>query len=332
MKKIQLTFIAFLLSLSFYAQGISVQGIARDDENAAITNKQLQFTFQIVSDNSVIFSEEEQIQTDGFGVFSHIVSTGTADISGDKVAFSEIDFSVQNMRLKVFVDLSGNIEVYDQAFQYTPYAHYAKAADTAKSADNGVPPGTIVAFLGADDKIPTGWVKCKGQDISSGSEYANLRDLFGSTIPDLRGRYLRGQGVSSNLETYEYDQSTIVGEYLRQSLAAHLHHVNLETTEAGVHRHKIYHDIEGVASAVKTASGNDTKAFGFQSSNQRDGDEGFREDLTDRVEKLTAATPDHKHTTVGYSAENFDGGSNNYIDKGEENRPHTVVINYIIKL
>lgn len=62
--------------------------------------------------------------------------------------------------------------------------------------------GTIVAFAGPGDKIPTGWLICNGAE-ASGKTFPKLAALLGTTygtpntpgnvmLPDLRGMFLRG--------------------------------------------------------------------------------------------------------------------------------------------
>jgi hypothetical protein len=62
--------------------------------------------------------------------------------------------------------------------------------------------GTIVAFAGPADKVPTGWLVCNGAEVS-GKAFPKLTALLGNTygtpktpgnvmLPDLRGIFLRG--------------------------------------------------------------------------------------------------------------------------------------------
>jgi hypothetical protein len=191
MKKPFLSLLFFFITLISFAQGIAVQGIARDNVNSAISNKTLVFTFFIVNDdNTKIFEEVQSINTDNFGVFSHVIGTGTAE--GD--TFDTVDFSIENLKLKVVVNHGGtNIDVYEQPFQYTPYAHFAKYA---ASAANGVPTGAIMPFMGGKDNVPEGWLLCDGSPIPDGP----LKDMLTSNnvefakTPDLRGMFLRGTG------------------------------------------------------------------------------------------------------------------------------------------
>lgn len=50
-----------------------------------------------------------------------------------------------------------------------------------------VPAGTIVMWGGSTP--PSGWLECNGQPTSS---YPNLIAIYGSTVPDLRGEFVRG--------------------------------------------------------------------------------------------------------------------------------------------
>lgn len=86
-------------------------------------------------------------------------------------------------------------------------ALYSSFADRTRSADNGVPPGTVAPFAGRAVNVPDGWLLCDGAGLSS-SDYP---DLFGAieatwgdgtngcdiascdfNVPDMRGMFLRG--------------------------------------------------------------------------------------------------------------------------------------------
>lgn len=331
------TLLAFLLiSLSTFAQGIAVQGIARDNTNAAITNETLSFDFRITDTaDAVLFRETQQIRTDNFGLFSHVVSTGTA---ADGTVFNNVDFSQQGLKLIVWINYnSNNVQVYNQPLQYVPYAHFAK------KAENGVPPGTVVAFMGDDNKIPDGWVKCTGQNIATGNQYAALRAVIGNTIPDLRARFLRGQGVSSNIGITIYDENTQVRQYLDQTIAGHNHGVNINTNYSGDHFHKVNIDTGG-----GFIPSNDTnKALSFRGS-KGSGDNRLNKseetNFSDRplsnpavgtsFQHIMSQEGGHIHNVSGNTADvgAIQNGGQTLAVRGEENRPWTVVVNYIIKL
>lgn len=78
-----------------------------------------------------------------------------------------------------------------QAITAAPYAIYA---------NNGVPPGSVMAYMGATP--PAGWLLCDGSAVSRttyAALYAAVGDSSGSgngsttfNLPDLRGMFLRG--------------------------------------------------------------------------------------------------------------------------------------------
>jgi len=169
--------------------GISVQGIARDAEKAAIGDELMTFVFEILqaSGGTSYYKEDIQIRTDAYGVFSHIIGTG--NISSGSGNFNEIPFGQKLMKLVITVTYRGNpVVVSNSPFQFTPYA---------KAAENGVPTGTIVAFAGVAADVPAGWTICDGKDLNTVSGSKNLITLLGTNMaPDLRGMFLRGTGVS----------------------------------------------------------------------------------------------------------------------------------------
>jgi hypothetical protein len=152
MKKVYYTLLFLLATTVSMAQGISVQGIARDNTSSAIIDTNLTCTFSITKDdNTVLYAEAQSIKTDVFGVFSHIVRTGNLLNS---TTFNDIDFKIEDLKLIVSVDYNSNaIEVYNQTFQNTPNAHFSK------KAGNGVSTGSIMPYAGAI--APEGWVFCK---------------------------------------------------------------------------------------------------------------------------------------------------------------------------
>jgi microcystin-dependent protein len=303
MKQIYITLIALIFSATLFAQGIAVQGIARDNNKAALPQKDLNFTFRIISkDGDERYTESQPIRTDNFGVFSHIVGTGTK--------LNGVDFSEQGLKIEVSILYPNKVIVYNEGFNYTPYAHYAA---------NGVPSGTVVAFLGDDSKIPAGWVKCIGQDISSDNQYSALRAVIGNTIPDLRARFLRGQGESSNIDVRIYDETTSVGQYLDQTIALHKHNVNINSNTTGEHSHN--------AVVWSNGSGNSTKDVVNLTRSNTQGN-------SPRYQSATSNAGNHSHNINGDSGdvETIQNGGQIVSNKGEENRPWTVVVNYIIKL
>lgn len=326
MKKIYITFIALIFTITLFAQGIAVQGIARSNVNAAIVDTDLQFTFEIVSTtNTILFAETQQIRTDGFGVFSHIISTGSATVN----TFNSVDFSLQGLRARVFIDLSGKTEVYDQPFQYTPYAHYAvKATDAtnAVNAANGVPTGAIMPFMGTT--APAGWLFCDGDEIPT--EHTALRALFSNNrTPNLRGRFLKGAGTGGGHNAIvgsQFDE-TILGQYQQQSMQDHRHSNGDFRTEAdGAHSHRIPHRDSGTPAS--TDSGNGENEWGEQRSS----------DLGGSTYSKSTRNGDGSHShnmrgTIGNAIQKSGAASTQPLFLStEETKPNNFSVNYIIKL
>jgi hypothetical protein len=302
MKRIYLLLSFLFISTLTIAQGIAIQGIARDNASSAITDTNLTFTFSITKDdNTVQYAETQSIKTDNFGVFSHIVSTGTSTIS----AFNNVDFSITNLKMKVLVDYEGNtIEVYNQTFQYTPYAHFAKRA---KNADDGVPTGAIMPYLGTT--APEGWVFCKGQSIVSVNGSAALRTLLDSNdAPNLQGMFLRGAGESKyglratgpSLQSYQ-DNSNLKHRHASGTL---------KTDYQGLHNHN-----NGVWAYLSKRSAGYDSPDGIN-----DGNGSTEPSILDVQPMMTAGN--HNHDVAGYTT-----------DEGDtESRPVNYGVNYIIKL
>jgi hypothetical protein len=192
MKTNPILLILFFACQTLFAQvntGISIQGIARDADKAALVDEPLTFVFEVqdAGGGTSYYKEDVSIKTDPYGVFSHIIGTGNV-LSGSG-NFNEIPFGQKLMKLVITVNYKGtNIVLSNSPFQYTPYA---------KSAENGVPTGTIVPFAGTAASIPAGWVLCDGRDLNTVPGSKNLKDLIGSNAPDLRGMFLRGTGTSA---------------------------------------------------------------------------------------------------------------------------------------
>ncbi|QOD59390.1 tail fiber protein [Polaribacter haliotis] len=290
MKKFYYTLLlAFLTSISF-AQGISVQGIARDNASSAITDTNLTFTFSIVKeDNTVLYAETQGIKTDNFGVFSHIVSSGNPIEN----TFNDVNFATKNMKLKVSVVYNGNtIEVYDQPFQYTPYAHYAA---------NGVPTGSIMPYTG--DTAPSGWVLCDGRDLTAINGSTALIAIVGNNAPDLQGTFLRGTGTSA----VNGKAGPALNDTQGDDNKEHAHYLNLNTNTTGNHNHTSY-DYYKVTQAVAISGGPAT--WYLSNSNGHD-----------NQARGTSSNGNHNHNVAG-----------NTYNTGTESRPVNYGVNYIIKL
>jgi len=265
-------FLLFTLLLANKAEsqvtsGISVQGIARDAEKAAIGDELMTFLFEILDGGNSYYKEDVQIRTDAYGVFSHIIGTG--NISSGSGNFNEIPFSQKLMKLVITVTYRGNPVVVSNApFQFTPYA---------KAAENGVPTGTIVAFAGAEGDVPIGWTLCDGKALATVPGSLNLRNLIGPNAPNLKGMFLRGTGQSP----VNFQQGPVLRGTQMDQVKEHLHSINqLQTNSAGSHFHS-YRDRD---IAEGTSSGD------YADGDGTDGRDSARD---------TATAGDHTHTLSG---------------------------------
>lgn len=284
-------FVGLLLTTTVNAQtnvtssGISIQGIARDENNGALANfDQLNLNFIIYylgSGNSeqLILTTPATVKTDNFGVFSYVLVI-------DQLIYNQI--STQSAYLKV---TQGSVVFSNEKLQAVPYAIHAQ---------NGVPTGSIMPFIGT--VAPKGWLLCNGSTFVDNTYTANLKALLGSnTTPNLSGMFLRGTGTASNGKKGP-DLKAVQPE----DIGTHLHGVNISTTSNGSHTHTmtfLNDDYNGGSS----------------------GNSGLENDSSDpsRAHTLTTeAAGSHTHTVSGNTANN----------SGLETRPINYGVNYIIKI
>lgn len=330
MKSLKITLILLLINLSLFAQsGMVFQGIARDNTSAAITDKLLGFTFRItLTDGTDLYKETQEIRTDNFGVFSHVIGTGSA-VTG---TFAGINFGLGNLKSIISVK-DGNVDtqIYDQKFEYVPYA---------KHADNGVPVGSVIAFMGNEDKIPDGWLKVAGQDITA-PVYAQLRAVLGgdANLPNAQGEYLKGAGT-------HVDPANVQGIAVRarqiQNTGKHYHNFDkvLQTNDDGHHRHTIKHDQGGTV--ISSDSGGYQTEFGSQ--NDFNNSAYYNDQGTDIHTSLTekwvsTRYSHHVHTirVLGDTSDKVRSPANDVNAGGNsgntviENRPDSIGVYWIIR-
>lgn len=196
--------------------GIPVQGIARDNNGTARINAPIILTldlYYIENGNEVLLynpSQQENLTTDSFGVFSTVVNTvGRRSVFNSKEVFLRITES-------------GTV-ISNEALNSVPYA---------LAADNGAPTGAIMPYVGAT--APDGWLLCDGAAIPNGLEYDALKLLYGPNTPDLRSMFLRGSGANATINpSINASLNTSNGDTFRQ----HSHGVNINTSSDGNHGH-----------------------------------------------------------------------------------------------
>jgi microcystin-dependent protein len=267
------------------SSGMSIQGIARDENNAAIANiDQLALVFTVYYLNSanaeqLILTKSANVKTDNFGVFSYVL-----DIDQSQYGL----ISSQSAYLKV---VQGSVVFSNEKLQAVPYAIFAQ---------NGVPTGSIMPFIGTT--APNGWLLCNGTVFTDDVTTAKLKALLGSTTtPNLNGMFLRGAGTASTGQT-----GPTLKTVQQDDLKAHLHGVNLTTSNTGAHTH--------------------TTGFGNDDYNGNGGNNlnGLENDISgpDNRTLTTSSNGNHTHTVNGDT--NSTGGT--------ETRPVNYGVNYIIKI
>lgn len=282
--------------------GISIQGIARDDNNSALANiDQLGLAFKIYyfdgSNNEVqILSQTANVKTDNFGVFSYVLSI-------DNSLFTAISNSQAYLKVT-----QGSTVFSNEKLQAVPYAIQAQ---------NGVPTGTIMAYIGST--APTGWLLCDGSSFPDNAYYAQLKSLLGGTnTPNLAARYLRGTGVQEGrggitLKGTQYDE-------LRQ----HSHGINITTTTNGNHEHNAGNGFNQLLRADNRYWVNWSNTSSATATNPPQ-DPQNRVNVYDHANLPSAG--DHTHQVVGNT---ISAGSADAVYG--DNRPYSYGVNYIIKI
>lgn len=288
--KLLLMLCFFCAAISNYAQssasqsGIAVQGIARDANNTALTNQSINLTFTLYyldasSIEQTINRVTRNVTTDAFGVFSDVI---------DPTAVNNSLFANNAAYLRIE---KGSEVISDEKLRHVPYAI---------SANNGVPTGSIMPFIGT--VAPEGWALCNGAALPTTAKA--LIAMVGNNAPNLQGMFLRGTGNSP--------VNNQAGPALKatqdESLKSHTHAKGtLATANAGNHNHN---------------NGNNTKLMSISGTGTPDAlDNSSNEiDVTGGKDMLDAG--DHTHTITGDTA----------ATGGNETRPVNYGVNYIIKL
>ena len=289
----------FCAITSNYAQssatqsGISVQGIARDATNTAVISKaiSLKCTLYYLDSSNIeqLITNPETLNliTDEFGVFSAII---------DVPAANRNMFAYNSAYLKIEM---GTTLISNEKLQYVPYAIMA---------NNGVPPGSIMPYIGA--AAPDGWALCDGAPLPANAKV--LIAMVGSNAPDLRGFFLRGAGTNT-VTGY----TSNVGPNLKtpQAEAVKAHNHSASVTDPG-HTHT-YGDVyqtekKGNTNAGKTPTVTTPDDIGTNSGVDKD-NAGYEMSRNSESSK----------TGISVSIAN---------NTGTETRPINYGVNYIIKL
>lgn len=230
-KLLLLSFLMFLTVATNYAQitasqaGIAVQGIARDNNNTALTSDQqitLQFKIYYAGedgDEKSAFEEVVPVSLDAFGVFSHVL---------DVDAIEGINFANYEMKLFIGAQIGNDfVKISDEPLHYVPFAI---------SANNGVPTGSIMPYIGRTGAdLPKGWVLCDGQSLPTTAK--KLIAIIGNNAPDLRGMFLRGTGISP----VNNQAGPALNKPQGEGIKSHQHDKGTIAASGGEHKH-VYMD------------------------------------------------------------------------------------------
>lgn len=219
--KLLLMLCLFCATMSNYAQssasqsGIAVQGIARDANNTALLNQTISLTFTLYyldasSIEQPIYKNTRNVTTDAFGVFSDVI---------DPTAVNNSLFANNPAYLRIE---KGSEIISDEKLRHVPYAI---------SANNGVPTGSIMPFIGT--VAPEGWALCNGDPLPLTATV--LKAMIGANTPNLQGMFLRGTGKSP----VNNQPGPALKGTQDDSLEKHSHNKGTLTTDtAGNHNHK----------------------------------------------------------------------------------------------
>ncbi len=310
MKKLFISISIILFSYFAKAQfqdnkGFNFQGYARDAQGVGLRNRPVEIRYSLYpagQPSSIHYTETHTRTTDLYGVFSAVVG------SQSMTTFSKLPFSRTNYWLKVEVRTSGNwTTTTETELLSVPYA---------RTAGNGNPVGTVIAFAGLLANIPQGYLLCEGQLLNK-ADYPELSSVLGNAwggnvtqfnLPDMRGLFLRGVSSASARDDDRATRIAIasggntgnnVGTLQNDETRTHNHSGSGSTSTNGNHSHN-----------YTTAQSWDRKSSGTGN--------GIAEYAGTYS---TGAAGDHSHS--------FSFTTN--ATGGNETRPENVAVYYIIK-
>lgn len=202
---------------------------------------------------------------------------------------------------------------------------------TAAAANALMPTGSVVAFAGRPDRVPSGWLLCDGRSLAR-SEHPALFDAIGTAhggdgtmfnLPDYRGRFLRGvdSGMGRDLDRAGRAEANAGGNRgdavgSVQGGATAMPNAAFVNGNAGMHAHGgMTSPVSGDRSTNPARdyppSTGSLRAFAYYFS-ASGGDNFF-------MDHVHAISPDGAHTHA------ISGGD-------RETRPVNAYVNYIIKL
>lgn len=312
---------------------LNYQGVLLDSEGQPVADGTYDAIFELydaqVDGNRLWFDSDLDITTVN-GAFS--VQLG----SNDPIS-SAIDFT-QTLWLEIEVETSSFDERVRIDPEPTALSVESSLITMVSNRGSAVPIGTVVAFAGAIESIPDGWLVCDGSSFSSDDfpELANVLKNYwsntGDALPDLRGMFLRGvsgdSGVDPDVEirtSKTNGEKNMVGTTQEDGTAINGVTVNRSeigtkaTSSNGEHRHK-----NGIQQL--NADGDATNPYGRTTNGATDSDRISGGISTSGTKSMgyTETIANHSHNI------NVDHEHNLSTSDGET-RPVNVYVYYIIK-
>ena len=200
------------MTASTFAQSpekMSYQAVVRDSGNAIVGNQTVGMQLSILQGSTAVYVETQTPTTNANGLVSIAIGMGSV-ISGD---FSAIDWSVGPYFIKTETDPTGPFTNYTitgtSQLLSVPFALHAKTAETAETANNGIPAGgTEGQVLRIVNGEPV-WVDSEidfdgdGFTVAEGDCNDNDSDINPTEVE------IMGDGIDNNCNG-EIDESQIV--------------------------------------------------------------------------------------------------------------------------
>ncbi|MFY0605850.1 MAG: hypothetical protein JXR10_03990 [Cyclobacteriaceae bacterium] len=215
MKRHYILFIALIgLILGVAAQvprNLDYQGILRDADGKSLVNAAANVRFSLLagsSAGSVVYSEEQSLTTNAYGLIQAKIGEGTA-LSG---TFADVDWSTGNHFMMVEVDLGNGFEDFGTSkLSAVPYALYGEDADA--DATNEIQNLTLtgsVLEISDGNSVDLQVVNSDDQTISLVGNILTLED--GGTV-DLSA-FLDNTDTNTQLTESEVDEFVANNGYL----------------------------------------------------------------------------------------------------------------------
>lgn len=184
--------------------GFNYQAVVRNADGMLLANQNVTLRISLYPGQTATtptWVETHKAHTDVSGCFGITVGKGTRESSSVASKYSDVNFAAVYYWMKIEIQEGGSYrEVSYAALPSSPYSEVAYNA-------YAIPAGTIIAFAGPVEKIPSGWLFCDGRAYSR-TTYKKLYDAIGTcwgtgngtttfNVPDCRGLFLRGLTANS---------------------------------------------------------------------------------------------------------------------------------------